>query len=173
VPSAAAGLNSLADLWVARNPAANRRLARRWTPPFTAERNAQGRLVDYYPSLDTYIVHPAGSPPGMLQPDSFPTWWVLGCHAQQAQAQASAEREPNFISPGLLPRDSVIYIARSSADGPVTAWDWEPRNASQTRASLPFGPYEWHYEESSRRVYILVDGQRYNLLVNGRLAPQS
>jgi hypothetical protein len=148
-----------------------------WSHPNRTVVEPSGRLRSIYNSLGGYIDNQPSSPPGMLQAGSLPTWWVLGCHSprsselpQPVEQSRPAERErvtPNTL--GLL-RDRVIFIYRTR--GEITNWDWEPRSETYIEASRPFGPHEWHYDESAGRVYVIVDSRQYNLLRNGRVERQ-
>lgn len=167
VPSDPASRRALADLWDARNPSTIG-LAQRWTPAFRHVRSPSGQLIDLYPSLGSYISRSALPESGMLPSASFPTWWVLGCQPSQQPAQPPARSER--ITPDELGRDTVIFISRNGRV--VTGWDWEPRTESYPEAFRPFGPYEWHYDRSAGRVFIVVDGKQLNLLRNGRVEIQ-
>ena len=146
-----------------------------WSRPVRTVHEPSGIIRSIYNSLGGYIDNLPSSPPGMLQAGSLPTWWVLGCHSpgssrQPQPAGQPATREqltPNTL--GLIP-DRVIFVYRTR--GEITNWDWEPRSETYIEASRPFGPHEWHYDESAGRVYVIVGGQQYNLLRNGRVERQ-
>ncbi|MDY6978414.1 MAG: DUF4157 domain-containing protein [Pseudomonadota bacterium] len=155
---------ALGDLWRRVRPASELRMAVDWTNTQGFERNRRGVLETHYPSLDSYITISPGSPPGMLQPRPFSTWWVLGCYEQEDNETESETREQP-VSPAQLglPLDSVIYLS-----GPERGrWDWEPRRTAQPEALGRL--YDWHYDESRQRVFIIVDGQQWNLMRNRRL----
>lgn len=138
-----------------------------WSHPVRTITEPDGGIRRIYNSLGGYIDNQPSSPPGMLGAGSLPTWWVLGCHSPSSSGRPPAERErvtPNTL--GLLP-DTAIFVYRTR--GEITNWDWEPISATYIEASRPFGPHEWHYDESAGRVYVIVDGQQYNLLRNGRV----
>lgn len=146
-----------------------------WSHPVRTITEPDGGIRRIYNSLGGYIDNLPSSPPGMLRAGSLPTWWVLGCHSpgsserpQPAGQPAARERvTPNTL--GLIP-DRVIFVYRTR--GEITNWDWEPRSETYIEASRPFGPHEWHYDESAGRVYVIVGGRQYNLLRNGRVERQ-
>lgn len=114
------------------------------------------------PQLSWYFLHKPDSQPGVLERADFPTWYVLGCQDTQQPEHHTAQSER--VTPGDLglSRQTIIYVTRG-IDGNLH-WDWEPR-----RSSIPITRrYEWHYDQSAGRVFIVVDGQRLNLLRGGR-----
>jgi hypothetical protein len=165
-PSDPATRSALADLWEARNPRATQALARRWSPVFAHRRLPSGALEAQYPALSSYIVTQAGSPPGMLQAASFPTWWVLGCHRIQQPEQPLPPGERVTPAELGLPQDSVVYLSGLNND----QWDWEPRGGPYPVALGR--TYDWHYDPSAGRVFIVVDAQQLNLLRDGRVEIQ-
>lgn len=166
VPSDSASRSALADLWEARNPRATQALAERWSPVFAHRRLPSGALEAQYPALSSYIVTQAGSPLGMLQAASFPTWWVLGCHRIQQPEQPLPPGERVTPAELGLPQDSVVYLSGLNND----QWDWEPRGGPYPVALGP--TYDWHYDQSAGHVFIVVDAQQLNLLRDGRVEIQ-
>jgi hypothetical protein len=83
-----------------------------------------------------------------------------------------------------LTRDTVIVV--STENGVVVQWDAEPRRLSARDVQERWRfhgrggyhpealqtPYEWHADESTGRVFIMVNGQRVNLLRQGRVEIQ-
>lgn len=183
IPTQPASRVSLRALWSARYLRRGRyplgRAPRghpiRWSHPVRTVAESGGGIRRIYNSLGGYIDNLPSSPPGMLQAGSLPTWWVLGCHSpgssrQPQPAGQPATREqltPNTLR--LLP-DMGIFVYRTR--GEITNWDWEARSEAYTEASRPFGPHEWHYDESAGRVYVIVDGRQYNLLRDGQVERQ-
>ena len=166
LPPDPASRSALADLWEARNPRAIQALAERWTPVFAHRRLPSGALEAHYPALSSYIVTQAGSPPGMLHAASFPTWWVLGCHRIQQPEQPlppGGRVTPTELG---LPQDSVVYLSGLNND----QWDWEPRGGPYPEALGP--TYDWHYDQSAGRVFIVVGTQQLNLLRDRRVEIQ-
>ena len=161
-----ASRSALAGLWEARNPRATQALAERWSPVFARRRLPSGALEAHYPALSSYITVQAGSPPGMLQAASFPTWWVRVCPSiwQPEQHLPQGER----VTPAELglPQDSVVYLSGLNND----QWDWEPRGDPYPVALGP--TYDWHYDQNAGRVFIVVDAQQLNLLRDGRVEIQ-
>lgn len=179
-PSQPASRDGLRALWRARHPGTHWRADRRppaghparWSVP-TGSRHVPGEETSrrVFPSLGGYINNPPSSPPGMLSPASFPTWWVIGCHTEESPARpltADGRVTPEQLG---LSRNTVVFVARDSS-GVITNWHWEPRRESHPEALRPFGPHEWHYDESAGRVYVIVNGRQYNLLPNGRIEIQ-
>ncbi len=144
----------------------------RWTSPVgtrttqDATGTIETRIVRRHSS---YILNPPVLTPGVLPAASFPTWWVLACHSVRPPAGPTARGRETPETLGLLP-NTVIFISRTGRE--ITNWDWEPRTGAFIEASRPFGPHEWHYDETAGRVYIVVDGQQYNLLRNARVERQ-
>lgn len=175
-PSQPANRINLRALWTQRylgvpdmpNPIPRGEPAR-WSDPAGAERDSAGRLRSIFHSRGGYIEYLPTSPPGMLQPGNFPTWWVTGCQPA-ARPETPRTPQPGPVTPDRLglSRDTVIFVGRSG--GEITSWQWEPRNAPHPVALLT--PYEWHYDESAGRVYIVVGGVRYNLFEHGRVERQ-
>lgn len=178
-PSQPASRDSLRALWRERHPGGSwpsdspppQGTPARWSVPTGARRVPGEELLRrVFQSLGGYINNPPSSPPGMLRADSFPTWWVIGCQATQEPAQPSIPARRVTPEELELSRNTVIFIARDG--GAITGWHWEPRSESYPEGLRPFGPHEWQYDESAGRVYIIVDGQQYNLLPNGRVEIQ-
>jgi hypothetical protein len=163
VPADPPSRAAIADIWAARNPE-SRGLAQRWAGVHRRI-SPNGEPFWFSPSLDSYVVREASSPPGMLRSAAFPAWWVLDCHPYQ---QAEPSPVPSaLITPDELHSDWVIFISRTGTT--IMGWDAESRNAPHTEASRPFGPYEWYHDQSSGRVFIVVDGRQVTLLRHGRV----
>lgn len=176
-PSQPASRDSLRALWRERHPGGSwpseevpRGTPARWSVPTGARLVPGEGLHRIFQSLGGYINNPPSSPPGMLRDTSFPTWWVIGCQPAQGPAQPSIPASRVTPEELGLSRNTVIFFARDG--GAITGWHWEPRRESYPEGLRPFGPHEWHYDESAGRVYIIVDGQQYNLLPNGRVEIQ-
>lgn len=177
IPVEPASRASLRTIWGERHP------GRRWDEPDSQPEGHPARWTspvgtritqDATETIETrilrrhssYILNPPVLTPGVLPAASFPTWWVLGCHSVRPPVEPAASRRETPETLGL-PQNTVIFISRTGRE--ITNWDWEPRTGAFIEASRPFGPYEWHYDEAAGRVYIVVDGQQYNLLRNARV----
>jgi hypothetical protein len=186
-PTEPASRDALWRIWGSRHPSISWLGERvpvgqppRWSPPLGSTRLPSGGLRRMYPSMGNYIHASAGSPPGMLQPADFPTWWV-SCPTREPAPSIPDDR----ITPtDLFPPNAVIFVGRTG--DVVTNWTWEPRRTSippdqgEWHCHRELGchpvalgtPYAWHYDEAAGRVFIIVNGQRVNLLRNGRVEIQ-
>ena len=84
---------------------------------------------------------------------------------------AEPSREPQAMTSNDLGLfiDAIIVVSRVGGRGTVTGWDWEPRGAEHPPA---LGPrYDWFVDSHRDRIFIIVDGQRLDLLHRGRVAP--
>lgn len=179
VPPQPANRDGLRALWRARHPPGEypdglpHGHPGRWSPPIGTRRRPNGVLDPVVRTRASYINNPPSSPPGMLRPAAFPTWWVLGCHTLDQPAQPPTRSERVTPEELGLSREVVVYLIAGGG------WDWEPRGVAEravadTRAIPSSGRrvYDWHYDESAGRVYIVVDGQQMNLLRSGRVEIQ-
>ncbi|MEB3242001.1 MAG: DUF4157 domain-containing protein [Cyanobacteriota bacterium] len=84
---------------------------------------------------------------------------------------AEPSREPRAMTSNDLGSfiDTVIVVSRVGGRGTVTGWDWEPRGAEHPPALGPI--YDWFVDSHRDRIFIVVDGQRLDLLHRGRVAP--
>jgi hypothetical protein len=147
VPPQPANRDGLRALWRARHPPGEypdglpHGHPGRWSPPIGTRRRPNGVLDPVVRTLASYINNPPSSPPGMLRPAAFPTWWVLGCHTLHQPVRPPIQSERAVAGARAIP-------------------------GSGRRV------YDWHYDESAGRVYIVAGGQQMNLLPGGRVEIQ-